>query len=95
MSDTLLERYAAQIDGVLSCYDRILLTGTLTGVCYSEGMAGWMRHRDQRLFDYPRLMEELREMIRENAERIAKEGVSRWLGERIVSLASVIRQFAS
>ena len=73
MLGTLLERYAAQIDGVLSCYDRILLTGTLTGVCYSEGMAGWMRHRDQRLFDYPRLMEELREMIRENAERIAKE----------------------
>lgn len=27
----LLERYAEQIDGVLGCYDRLILTGTLVG----------------------------------------------------------------
>src|SRR5260370_1358876 len=30
----LTERYAAQIAGVLSCYHRVVITGTLPGVCY-------------------------------------------------------------
>ena len=34
----LTERYAANLHGVLSCYDRIIVTGTLPGVCYAGGM---------------------------------------------------------
>lgn len=69
---TLSERYAKQIRGVLSCYDRIVIMGTLPGVCYAKGMALFLRVRQQRLFDYPKLMEPLRERIRENAERLAQ-----------------------
>ena len=39
----LNERYADQIVGVLGCYDRIVITGTLPGVCYAEGMARYLR----------------------------------------------------
>jgi hypothetical protein len=35
----LTERYAEQIAGVVSCFDRIVIMGTLPGVCYAEGMA--------------------------------------------------------
>jgi len=34
----LTERYAANLHGVLSCYDRIIVTGTLPGACYAGGM---------------------------------------------------------
>jgi hypothetical protein len=69
----LTERYAPQIAGVLSCFDRIVITGTLVGVCFAEGMANYLRQHGIRLFDYPRFAEPLREEIRQNAERIARE----------------------
>jgi hypothetical protein len=69
----LTERYAAQIAGVVSCYDRIVIMGTLPGVCYAEGMATYLRTRDIRLFDYPRFVEPLREELRQHAERLARE----------------------
>jgi hypothetical protein len=69
----LTERYASQITGVLSCYDRIIITGTLPGVCHAEGMAAYLRAQGIRLFDYPKLADTLREQLRANAEAIAKE----------------------
>jgi len=69
----LTERYAPQIAGVLSCYDRIVITATLPGVCFPQGMAMYLRLHDIRLFDYPRFAEPLRDEIRQNAERVAKE----------------------
>ena len=69
----LTERYADQIAGVISCYDRLVLMGTLPGVCYAEGMAKYLRGQGIRLFDYPRFAEPLREEIRQNAERLAQE----------------------
>jgi hypothetical protein len=70
---SLLSRYADKIAGVLGCYDRVVLYGTLPGLCYAEGMAAFLRARNIRIFDYPRWAEPLRDMIRENAERVAKE----------------------
>jgi hypothetical protein len=69
----LTDRYAEQIAGVISCYDRIVIMGTLPGVCYAEGMATYLRTHGIRLFDYPRFAEPLREEIRQNAERLARE----------------------
>jgi len=31
----LTERYQADLLGVLSCYDRMIITGTLPGACYA------------------------------------------------------------
>ncbi len=69
----LTDRYAAQIAGVVSCYDRLVITGMLPGVCYAEGMAAYLRGHGIRLFDYPRFAEPLREEIRHNTERLARE----------------------
>jgi hypothetical protein len=69
----LTERYAEQIAGVISCFDRIVIMGTLPGVCYAEGMARYLRIHDIRLFDYPRFAEPLRDEVRANAERVAAE----------------------
>jgi hypothetical protein len=69
----LTERYAEQIAGVISCYDRLIIMGTLPGVCYADGMASYLRAHDIRLFDYGRFVEPLREELRQNAERLARE----------------------
>lgn len=50
----LIERYAKQIRGVLSCHDRVVVMGTLPGVCYAEGMAAHLRAKSICLFDCPR-----------------------------------------
>ena len=70
---TLVERHAAKIAGVLGCYDRVVLQGTVPGLCYANGMSSYLRQHDIRIFDYARFAEPLREQIRENAEKLAKD----------------------
>lgn len=69
----LTERHADQIAGVLSCYDRILVFGTLPGICFAEGMTSYLYSHKVRIFDYPRFAQPFRDELRENAERLAKE----------------------
>jgi hypothetical protein len=47
----LTDRYAANLQGVLSCYDRIIVTGTLPGACYAGGMTSFLYSRGIRIFD--------------------------------------------
>jgi hypothetical protein len=67
---TLEERYAANLHGVLSCFDRIIIVGTLPGACYAEGMTSYLYAHGIRVFDYPRFAEPLRERIRERAHEV-------------------------
>jgi predicted transcriptional regulator len=73
MSSTLLERYDDRIAGVLSCYDRVMVTGTLPTVCYADGMTKFLHARQVRIFDYPKFAEPLRERVRERAALLAAE----------------------
>ena len=70
---TLIERYRDQIRGVLSCYDRVIIQGTLPGVCHAEGMTAFLYAHGIRIFDYPRFAEPLRDQIRANAEEVAQK----------------------
>jgi hypothetical protein len=56
----LTERYRERLPRVLSCYDRIIVTGTLPGACYAKGMTGFLSARQIRIFDYPLFAEPLR-----------------------------------
>jgi len=68
----LTDRYAANLHGVLSCYDRIIVTGTLPGACYAGGMTSLLYSRGVRIFDYPRFAEPLRDRIRERAQQVCE-----------------------
>lgn len=35
----LTDRYAENISGVLSCFDRVVIQGTLPGFCFAGGMS--------------------------------------------------------
>ena len=68
MRHLLTERYRERLAGVLSCYDRIIVTGTLPGACYAQGMRAFLSARQIRIFDYPRFAEPLRDRAERAAE---------------------------
>jgi hypothetical protein len=68
MTQMLTERYRDRMVGVLSCYDRIVITGTLPGACYAAGMTSFLNAKGIRIFDYARFAEPLRERIRAAAQ---------------------------
>ncbi|MGD0916136.1 MAG: MarR family transcriptional regulator [Thermodesulfobacteriota bacterium] len=69
----LTEKYANKIRGVLSCFDRIVITGTLPDICYADAMSSHLRSKGIRIFDYTQFAEPLREEIRLQAERLAQD----------------------
>jgi hypothetical protein len=76
MEDTamlLTERYADKLYGVLSCYDRVVIQGTLPGWCFDQGMTSWLYANNIRIFDYPEFAKTLREEIRDHAEHLAEQ----------------------
>jgi hypothetical protein len=70
METPLVKRYAPKLHGVLSCYDRILITGTLPGACYAGGMTSFLYSQGIRIFDYAKFAEPLRERIREHTVKV-------------------------
>jgi CheY-like chemotaxis protein len=71
--ELITERYKDQIAGVLSCYDRIIIQGTVPGWCYAGGMTDYFYKHQLRIFDYPKWAEPLRETLRANMEGVAAE----------------------
>src|SRR5271157_697237 len=77
MPEGLVERYDERIAGVLSCYDRIVITGTVPGICHAKGMTSFFYANGIRIFDYPQFAATLRDRLRDNAAKVAKAaGVS-------------------
>lgn len=69
----MTERHAEQIAGVLGCWDRMLIFGTLPKICFAGGMTAFLYERGIRIFDYPKFAEPFRNRLRENAEKLAAE----------------------
>ena len=68
-----VERHRDKISGVLSCFDRVVITGTLPDIGYAGAMAGYLSYHKIRLFDYPRWAEPLRDELRNHAEQLASK----------------------
>jgi hypothetical protein len=74
MLQPLIERYKDDLLGVLSCFDRIVITGTLPGACYAKGMTSYLYSRKIMIFDYAKeLADPMRNQLRENAQELAKK----------------------
>jgi hypothetical protein len=74
----LVQRYADQILGSLSCYDRVIVRGRIPELDYAKGMEILpARARGVYLFDFAKFAQPLREEIRDNAEALAaKHGIN-------------------
>ncbi len=69
----LTERYAAQMHGEISCFDRLIIMGTQPGIGHVEGLTDYLKREKVLLRDLPQFAKPLGEAIRENAESIAAE----------------------
>ncbi len=69
----LTEKYRERLDGVLNCFDRVVLFGSLQPFCYAKGMTNYLYQHNIRIFDYAQFAEPLREELRANAEALATE----------------------
>src|SRR6266478_6941798 len=69
----ITERYADKIAGVLGCFDRLIITGTLPTLCYADGMTKYLSARRIRIFDFAAFAKPLTESIKANAEALAAE----------------------
>jgi hypothetical protein len=65
--ELLTQRYAGQIIGTLGCWDRVIITGTLTDVCHAGAVEGWLRRDNIRCFDLKVFAEPLRDAVRDHA----------------------------
>jgi len=70
---SLIERHAEKIVGTLSCYDRVIIQGTLPGVGYAAGMTGYLKASGLRIFDFAEFSKPITQAIRDNAQQIADE----------------------
>ena len=73
MTSALEDRYDDRIAGVLSCYDRVVITGTLPTVCYAEGMTRFLYANGIQIFKYPDFTMRLRERVREQVASVAAD----------------------
>jgi len=71
MTSALEDRYDDRIAGVLSCYDRVVITGTLPTVCYAEGMTRFLFANGIQIFKYRDFAMTLREQVREQVASVA------------------------
>jgi hypothetical protein len=88
----LIKRFGEKILGVISCFDRVVLMGTIPEIRYAGAMEKKLRSQGVRLFDFKQWAKPFREEIRENAERVAKsEGlkiqhlrITKWRKDKII-----------
>lgn len=70
----LLERYAHLVSGILSCYDRVLITGTSVDIGHTRAASAHLFQKGIRIFDFEeRFAKPLKEEICSAAEALAEE----------------------
>lgn len=78
MGQSLADRYDNRLAGMLSCYDRVVITGTLPGVCYADGMTRFLHANGIRIFDYPQFAMNARANPSERARLDTAPGICSW-----------------
>jgi hypothetical protein len=68
-----IERHSEKIAGVLSCWDRVVITGTLPDICHAEAATRDLFNHKIRLFDSTQFAEPFRDQIRNPAEKLASD----------------------
>ena len=68
-----VQRHQEKIAGVLTCFDRVVITGTLPEICHAEALARYLSQRNVLLRDYAHWAEPFRDELRTHAEEVAAE----------------------
>jgi hypothetical protein len=68
-----IERHQDNITRVLTCFDRVVVTGSLPHFGHADALARFLGFHGIKLFDFPRWAEPLRDELRHHADAIAVE----------------------
>ena len=71
--NSFIERHSEKISFTLSCFDRIIITGSLVAVGHAEAMTRFIREQGILIFKYPDWAMHFREDIRAHAEKAARD----------------------
>ena len=71
--NSFIERHQDLITGTLSCFDRVIITGTLPDICYHGAMAGYLSYHNIRIFDYPQWANQIRDELCTHTEQLAEQ----------------------
>jgi hypothetical protein len=71
--DTIIERCAGQIRGVVRCFDRVVLQGSLPGVGFPAGMQMFLNRKGIKIFDFAEFAKPLTELIHDTACDVAED----------------------
>jgi hypothetical protein len=72
MKNEFVQKYRDKIQGVLSCYDRIIIKGTLPNASHAGAMTNLLYRKGYLLKDITQFTNPLRNEVYANAKRIAK-----------------------
>jgi hypothetical protein len=61
------------VQGILNCYDRIVISGNLVPLCFAQGATSYLYSQKVRIFDYTRFAEPLRDQIKVAIESLARQ----------------------
>ena len=70
-SSGIEQRYGAQLSGTLACFDRMILYGTLRGLCHTGALAGELSRLNLGVFDLKTFAQPLTDAIRQRASALA------------------------
>lgn len=68
-----LERHADRIVGVVSCFDRVIIQGTLPDICHPDAITAFFHARGIRIFDFKPWAAPMRDEIKDTIETLAAE----------------------
>jgi hypothetical protein len=72
-TDSIPVRYADSICGSISCFDRLILQGTLDPVGHPAGMTSFLYQKKIRIFDFPGFSKPITDKIRAHIASVAKD----------------------
>jgi hypothetical protein len=75
-NDSIIERYSDSIYGTISCFDRLILQGTLNPVGHPQGMTSYLYAHNIRIFDFPQFAKEYTSLIRDHIASVASDNNS-------------------
>ncbi len=73
MNTDFLKTYSNKIEGTISCFDRMIISGSLDQWGYSHGMQSYLLRNNVLVFDFPKFAKQFSDQIRNQVETIAKQ----------------------
>lgn len=73
MENKFIDKYSKKISGYISCYDRIIISGSLNMWGYRDGMYSYLMRNNIKIMDFEKFAKTYTDKLKANIEKIAKE----------------------